>query len=59
MTATKKKPTLGWAFESPKGVISADVFSTRTNANYYADEYPGYNLVRVTISKFKNTTTNK
>lgn len=54
MTAVKKKPTVYWGYESPKGVIVHDaLFSSKKTAMEWSGDFCGYNVVQVTISKYK------
>jgi len=50
MAVAKKKPFLGWAFESPKGKFYEDVWSYKPATYDYPDG--DWNLVRVQISKY-------
>lgn len=52
MATTNKKVFYGWGYESPKGVIATDVFSSKKDAGFYADDFAGYKLVKVQISKY-------
>jgi hypothetical protein len=51
-TKTATKPIFGWAYESAKGVLQKDIFSSKENASFYADEYSKFKLVKVQISKY-------
>lgn len=49
--ATKKKETLGWGFEYG-GFLHGDVFSGRSAAREWADDYPAAKIVRVKVQKY-------
>lgn len=50
MTVARKKPFLGWAFESPKGKFYSDVWTYKPTSY----DYPSgdWKLVKVQISKY-------
>lgn len=52
MSAAKKKVFYGWAYESPKGSLDTNVFPTKSEAFGFKDNYYGFKLVKVQVSKF-------